>query len=279
MFGVRWRWAATRALAIPRVWKGKRIPPRARAHAVRRPAGGGVPGPGGLPGQRAARAHRGPRPPARRGGAARLPHRGHGRARAQGAAGRDRARRGAARWRWTPASPRRWRTRSWAGSPGRTSTTRRSRSGARGWSRSAARCPRTRPGSPGSTRPRSGRSRPTPGPRCGTWTSCTTRCSSSGSCPRRPATRRAGPECSRSSPPPGARRGSPPAGPVFWVAAERVRLALLAPLGAGRCAPLGATARDASSRRWPRWRPSAGRPTRTRPRSGSRAAGCRGSAR
>ena len=27
MFGVRWRWAATRALAIPRVWKGKRIPP------------------------------------------------------------------------------------------------------------------------------------------------------------------------------------------------------------------------------------------------------------
>jgi ATP-dependent Lhr-like helicase len=27
MFGVRWRWAATRALAIPRIWKGKRIPP------------------------------------------------------------------------------------------------------------------------------------------------------------------------------------------------------------------------------------------------------------
>jgi ATP-dependent Lhr-like helicase len=27
MFGVRWRWAATRALALPRVWKGKRIPP------------------------------------------------------------------------------------------------------------------------------------------------------------------------------------------------------------------------------------------------------------
>jgi ATP-dependent Lhr-like helicase len=27
MFGVRWRWAATRALAIPRLWKGKRIPP------------------------------------------------------------------------------------------------------------------------------------------------------------------------------------------------------------------------------------------------------------
>jgi ATP-dependent helicase Lhr and Lhr-like helicase len=27
MFGVRWRWAATRALAIPRVWKGKRMPP------------------------------------------------------------------------------------------------------------------------------------------------------------------------------------------------------------------------------------------------------------
>jgi ATP-dependent Lhr-like helicase len=27
MFGVRWRWAATRALFIPRVWKGKRLPP------------------------------------------------------------------------------------------------------------------------------------------------------------------------------------------------------------------------------------------------------------
>ena len=27
MFGVRWRWAATRALALPRLWKGKRIPP------------------------------------------------------------------------------------------------------------------------------------------------------------------------------------------------------------------------------------------------------------
>jgi ATP-dependent helicase Lhr and Lhr-like helicase len=27
MFGVRWRWAATRALAIPRLWKGKRMPP------------------------------------------------------------------------------------------------------------------------------------------------------------------------------------------------------------------------------------------------------------
>jgi ATP-dependent helicase Lhr and Lhr-like helicase len=27
MFGVRWRWNATRALAIPRMWKGKRLPP------------------------------------------------------------------------------------------------------------------------------------------------------------------------------------------------------------------------------------------------------------
>jgi ATP-dependent Lhr-like helicase len=27
MFGVRWRWAATRALAIPRLWKGKKLPP------------------------------------------------------------------------------------------------------------------------------------------------------------------------------------------------------------------------------------------------------------
>ena len=27
MFGVRWRWAATRALAIPRLWKGRKLPP------------------------------------------------------------------------------------------------------------------------------------------------------------------------------------------------------------------------------------------------------------
>ena len=74
LFGTRWRWDATRALAVMRFAGGRKVPAPLQPHALRRPAGRRVPGAGGLPGQRHARRHRGSRPPSRVRDRARLPH-------------------------------------------------------------------------------------------------------------------------------------------------------------------------------------------------------------
>ena len=48
MFAARWRWNATRALAILRFRGGRKVPPQLHAHARRRSARGGLPRSGGL---------------------------------------------------------------------------------------------------------------------------------------------------------------------------------------------------------------------------------------
>ena len=72
LFGVRWRWNATTALALPRFIGGKKVAPQLQRMRVRGPAGDGIPRPGRLcrePGRRA----RGSRPSAGRADPARLP--------------------------------------------------------------------------------------------------------------------------------------------------------------------------------------------------------------
>ena len=51
MFETRWRWNATRSLALLRIRGGKRVPPPLQRMRARRSARGGLPGADGLPGQ------------------------------------------------------------------------------------------------------------------------------------------------------------------------------------------------------------------------------------
>ncbi len=51
LFNVRWRWTAGVALALPRVFRRPQGAAAHPAHAQRRSAGGGIPGPGRLPGE------------------------------------------------------------------------------------------------------------------------------------------------------------------------------------------------------------------------------------
>ncbi len=51
MFGVRWRWNATTALALPRFIGGKKVPPQLQRMKRRGPARRGVPRSGRLPGE------------------------------------------------------------------------------------------------------------------------------------------------------------------------------------------------------------------------------------
>ena len=64
MFETRWRWNATRSLALLRRRGRQEGPAQPAAHARPGPAGGGVPRPDRLPGQPRRRRHRGARPPA-----------------------------------------------------------------------------------------------------------------------------------------------------------------------------------------------------------------------
>ena len=141
MFGTRWRWNATRALAVLRFERGKKVPAVPPAHARRGPARRGLPRAGGVPGERARRADRDPRPPARPPDGARLPDRGDGRRAPARHPPADRARARSASTRATRPSRRRSRTRSSTRSRTRSSTTRPSRSAARARSPSGARLP------------------------------------------------------------------------------------------------------------------------------------------
>jgi ATP-dependent Lhr-like helicase len=77
MFGVRWRWNATTALALPRMSGGKKVAGAAAAHARRGSGGGGVPGPDRVRREPRRRA-RDARPSAGGADPARLPARGDG---------------------------------------------------------------------------------------------------------------------------------------------------------------------------------------------------------
>ena len=78
IFGTRWRWNATRALSHPAPHWRQEGPSTPATDALRRPSSRGVSGAGGLPGQRAARRYRGPRPSAGVRDHARLPDRSVG---------------------------------------------------------------------------------------------------------------------------------------------------------------------------------------------------------
>ena len=130
LFGVRWRWNAGRALALPRFRGGRRVPPPLQRQAGRGPDRRGLPRPARLPGEHRRRA-RDPRPSAGRADRPRLPERGDGRrgprarccARIEarrGRAGRARPDRAVAA---RPRDPQR-------AEPTPSSTTRRSRSAA-----------------------------------------------------------------------------------------------------------------------------------------------------
>ena len=79
MFGTRWRWNATRSLALLRCRGGQARAAATAAHARGGSARRGVPGAGGLPGQPRRRGDRAARPPAGARDPARLPDRGDGR--------------------------------------------------------------------------------------------------------------------------------------------------------------------------------------------------------
>ena len=85
MFGTRWRWNASRALAVLRFAGRAQGAAADPAHAVRRPPRVGVPRPGRVPGE-PHRRHPHPRPPAGQRDGARLSARGHGPRRAARAA-------------------------------------------------------------------------------------------------------------------------------------------------------------------------------------------------
>ena len=75
IFGTRWRWNATAALAILRHNSGKKVPPPLQRMRSDDLLAAVFPAQGGLPGQRAARRHRSPRPSAGVRDHARLPDR------------------------------------------------------------------------------------------------------------------------------------------------------------------------------------------------------------
>ena len=135
MFGTRWRWNASRALAVLRSERGKKVPPflqRMRADDLLAAV---FPAQVGLPGERA-RADRDPRSPARarRRSATASTRRWTPTGCAACSSGWSAAR--SACTRATRPSPRRSRTRSSTPSRTRSSTTRRSRSAARARCRS-----------------------------------------------------------------------------------------------------------------------------------------------
>ncbi len=93
LFGVRWRWNAGRALAIPRQRGGRRVPAPLLRQARRGSGGGRLPRSARLPGEHRGRAG-GPGPSADRADPARLPGRGDGHRGAGDAPAADGVRRG-----------------------------------------------------------------------------------------------------------------------------------------------------------------------------------------
>ncbi len=223
MFPVRWRWDATRALALPRMLGGRRVPPNIARMRADDLLAAVFPLAGGLPGQRrpARRPGRAARPPARERGRCATAYRGDGPRRAPRACSAASPAPRSASSPATSPSRRRSRTRSWAPAPGPTSTTRPSRSGGRAPWPCAARCRPTRPRASERSTPR----------RCASW-------------PSRPGQRSASADelhdllldvgflpaaegeawrgvPPRSSSPPAAPRAARLAGREAWVAAER----------------------------------------------------------
>ena len=211
--GVRWRWNATRALAIPRLFKGKRMPPpiaRMRADDLLAAV---FPHAGRLPGQRARAARS--RSPTTRSSRRRCATASR---EAMDAAGLRGARSAASRAgevrlvavdtaEPSPMSHEILGARPWAYLDDAPLEERRARAVALRRALPGGRGDRRRRARPGGDRRGGGaglaRSRATP-------TSCTTRCSTSGSCPRAEGERARARSSSRSSRP-AARRGSAPA--------------------------------------------------------------------
>ena len=178
MFMTRWRWNVTRALAVLRWRKGRRVPPRLQRMDADDLLDGRLPRSGRVPGEPRRRQARDPGSPARRPDDPRLPGRGDGHRRARGAARRDRARREA------PRRARRDRAvAARRGDPERAPVRVPRRRAARGAPHAGGAepaLPRSpereghRPARPGRDRTRAGARR---GPRPRRRTSCTTRSS------------------------------------------------------------------------------------------------------
>ena len=145
------------------------------AHGGGRPDGRRVPGPRRLPGQRPGRPDRDPRSPARARDDGRLPQRGHGHRRPQGARRAASRKEPFASTSSTPSSRACWPTRSSTARPSRTSTrTPRSASAGRARCRCAGACRSSRASWAGSTPTRSSGCGPRRPRRCATPTSSTT---------------------------------------------------------------------------------------------------------